>query len=155
MPILYSWGDRFSASPQRAADGPRVGPVCSVSDEGAGQSGADPVGVYAQMRFVGGDLPRAVFFQIALMLLDGVRDPEGAGIRVIHLDGPALREGLPLRHAARAAYLHWSVDAFRLASSVASDETQIEIESLIEKRWTYISSRTTMGNPDCGLKTRR
>jgi 5-methyltetrahydropteroyltriglutamate--homocysteine methyltransferase len=76
--------------------------------------------------FVRDDLPRAeVCFQVALALRDEVRDLEAAGIRVIQVDEPALREGLPLRQVDRAAYLRWSVDAFRLATSVASDGTQI------------------------------
>jgi 5-methyltetrahydropteroyltriglutamate--homocysteine methyltransferase len=54
-----------------------------------------------------------------------VRDLESAGIRIIQIDEPALREGLPLRGAARDAYLRWAVDSFRLASGGAADETQI------------------------------
>lgn len=76
--------------------------------------------------FVRDDLPRAeVAFQVALALRDEVRDLEAAGIRMIQVDEPALREGLPLRQVDRASYLRWSVDAFRLATSLASDETQI------------------------------
>ncbi|MDQ3779339.1 MAG: 5-methyltetrahydropteroyltriglutamate--homocysteine S-methyltransferase, partial [Chloroflexota bacterium] len=47
------------------------------------------------------------------------------GIRVIQVDEPALREGLPLRRAEWAAYLRWAVDCFRLATAVARSETQI------------------------------
>lgn len=79
-----------------------------------------------QWSFVRDDLPRdEVCFQIALAVRDEVKDLESAGIRVIQIDEPALREGLPLRQADRAAYLAWSVDAFRLAASIATDETQI------------------------------
>jgi 5-methyltetrahydropteroyltriglutamate--homocysteine methyltransferase len=76
--------------------------------------------------FVRDDLNRAeVCFQVALALRDEVKDLESAGIRVIQVDEPALREGLPLRKAAHSEYLQWSVDAFRLVTAVASDETQI------------------------------
>ena len=76
--------------------------------------------------FVRDDLTRGeVCFQIALALRDEVKDLESAGIRVIQVDEPALREGLPLRKAAHSEYLQWSVDAFRLVTAVASDEIQI------------------------------
>lgn len=76
--------------------------------------------------FVRDDLNRAeVCFQVALALRDEVKDLEHAGIRVIQVDEPALREGLPLRQAPGSEYLRWSVDAFRLVTAVASDETQI------------------------------
>lgn len=76
--------------------------------------------------FVRDDLNRAeVCFQVALALRDEVKDLEHAGIRVIQVDEPALREGLPLHKAPRSEYLRWSVDAFRLVTAVASDETQI------------------------------
>ena len=76
--------------------------------------------------FVRDDLPKSeVAVQLALALRDEVADLEGAGMRIIQVDEPALREGLPLRRAEQAGYLRWSVDAFRLATSGANDETQI------------------------------
>ncbi|MFZ0595055.1 MAG: 5-methyltetrahydropteroyltriglutamate--homocysteine S-methyltransferase [Bryobacteraceae bacterium] len=76
--------------------------------------------------FVRNDLPRAeTCFQIALALREEVADLETAGVRVIQVDEPALREGLPLRTSDRKEYLRWSVDAFRLATAVVKDETQI------------------------------
>jgi 5-methyltetrahydropteroyltriglutamate--homocysteine methyltransferase len=63
--------------------------------------------------------------QIARALRDEVQDLEQAGIGVIQIDEPAFREGLPLRHAAWAAYLDWAVRCFRLSSSGAGDATQI------------------------------
>ncbi|MBP2169229.1 5-methyltetrahydropteroyltriglutamate--homocysteine methyltransferase [Erwinia toletana] len=63
--------------------------------------------------------------QIALALRDEVEDLEKAGIGIIQIDEPALREGLPLRQSDWAAYLTWAVDAFRLNAAVAQDETQI------------------------------
>ena len=76
--------------------------------------------------FVRDDLPKSeVALQLALALRDEVADLEGAGVRIIQVDEPALREGLPLRRAEQAGYLRWSVDAFRLATAGANDETQI------------------------------
>ncbi|MEY8712972.1 5-methyltetrahydropteroyltriglutamate--homocysteine S-methyltransferase [Mangrovibacter phragmitis] len=63
--------------------------------------------------------------QIALALRDEVADLEAAGIGIIQIDEPALREGLPLRQSDWQAYLTWAVEAFRLNAAVAKDETQI------------------------------
>ncbi|MEJ4047408.1 5-methyltetrahydropteroyltriglutamate--homocysteine S-methyltransferase [Erwinia sp. SLM-02] len=63
--------------------------------------------------------------QIALALRDEVADLEKAGIGIIQIDEPALREGLPLHKSDWAAYLEWAVDAFRLNAAVARDDTQI------------------------------
>jgi 5-methyltetrahydropteroyltriglutamate--homocysteine methyltransferase len=63
--------------------------------------------------------------QIALALLDEVKDLEAAGIPIIQVDEPALREGLPLRRRKWDEYLDWSVRSFRLATSGVKDETQI------------------------------
>ncbi|MGA2762911.1 MAG: 5-methyltetrahydropteroyltriglutamate--homocysteine S-methyltransferase [Spirochaetia bacterium] len=63
--------------------------------------------------------------QIALAIRDEVKDLEVAGIRVIQIDEPALREGLPLRRSQWKDYLRWAVEAFRLASSGVRDATQV------------------------------
>jgi 5-methyltetrahydropteroyltriglutamate--homocysteine methyltransferase len=63
--------------------------------------------------------------QIALALRDEVADLEAAGIGIIQIDEPALREGLPLHQSEWADYLKWAVDAFRLNAAVAKEETQI------------------------------
>jgi 5-methyltetrahydropteroyltriglutamate--homocysteine methyltransferase len=63
--------------------------------------------------------------EIALAIRDEVADLEAAGIGMIQVDEPALREGLPLRRAEWADYLRWAVDAFRLATSGVGDGTQI------------------------------
>ncbi len=79
-----------------------------------------------QWSFVRDDQPRAeTAKQIALAIRDEVIDLEAAGIRVIQIDEPALREGLPLRRADWAAYQQWAVDAFRLATAGVRDGTQI------------------------------
>ncbi|WP_062984726.1 5-methyltetrahydropteroyltriglutamate--homocysteine S-methyltransferase [Nocardia anaemiae] len=63
--------------------------------------------------------------QVALAIRDETVDLQAAGIRIIQVDEPALRELLPLRAADQGEYLEWSVGAFRLATSGVSDATQI------------------------------
>jgi len=79
-----------------------------------------------QWSFVRDDQPRQVTaYQIALAIRDEVVALERAGIGIIQIDEPALREGLPLRKASRPHYLDWAVKAFRISASGARDETQI------------------------------
>eukprot|EP00158_Paraphelidium_tribonemae_P007664 Partr_v1_DN28320_c1_g1_i1_m78896 putative 5-methyltetrahydropteroyltriglutamate--homocysteine len=79
-----------------------------------------------QWSFVRDDQPRSeTTFQLALAIRQEVVDLEAAGIKVIQIDEPAIREGLPLRRKDWDAYLKWAVDAFRLCSSGVRDETQI------------------------------
>lgn len=76
--------------------------------------------------FVRDDKPRdEVAYQIALALRDEVEALEAAGIGMIQVDEPALREGLPLKRAEWPRYLDWAVRAFRLCTSTVKDETQI------------------------------
>jgi 5-methyltetrahydropteroyltriglutamate--homocysteine methyltransferase len=76
--------------------------------------------------FVRNDQPRAdTADQVALALRDETRDLEAAGITVIQVDEPALRETLPLRKADQKAYLDWAVGSFRLATSGVADDTQV------------------------------
>ncbi|MDX6746794.1 5-methyltetrahydropteroyltriglutamate--homocysteine S-methyltransferase [Polaribacter sp. PL03] len=79
-----------------------------------------------QWSFVRDDQPRAeTCNQIALAIRDEVADLEKAGIKIIQIDEPAIREGLPLRKSNWAAYLKWAVNAFKISASVVNDETQI------------------------------
>ena len=72
------------------------------------------------------DVSRHVIaYQIALALRDEIADLEAAGARVVQVDEPALREGLPLKREHWKAYLTWAVDAFRLATGGAGPETQV------------------------------
>ncbi|WP_341941751.1 5-methyltetrahydropteroyltriglutamate--homocysteine S-methyltransferase [Microbacterium sp. LWH10-1.2] len=63
--------------------------------------------------------------QVALALRDEIADLEAAGIAIIQVDEPALRELLPLKKADQSAYLQWSVDSFRLATGGAAAGTQV------------------------------
>ena len=76
--------------------------------------------------FVRNDIPRSeTCLQIALAIADEVKDLEQAGIRIIQIDEPAIREALPLRKADRPEYLAWAVRCFRVSSSNVADTTQI------------------------------
>ena len=63
--------------------------------------------------------------QIALALRDEIADLERAGVAIIQVDEPGIRELMPLRSDDRPDYLRWSVEAFRLATSGVRDDTQI------------------------------
>lgn len=79
-----------------------------------------------QWSFVRNDQPRSeTTYQIALAILDEVQALEKAGIKIIQIDEPAIREGLPLRKADHKAYLDWAVRSFRVSSSNVEDDTQI------------------------------
>jgi 5-methyltetrahydropteroyltriglutamate--homocysteine methyltransferase len=76
--------------------------------------------------FVRDDISRhQVANQIALALREEIRVLEEAGIAIIQVDEPALREGLPLRKEKWDEYLEWAVNAFKLATSSVKNETQI------------------------------
>lgn len=79
-----------------------------------------------QWSFVRNDQPRAITCtQIALAIRDEVVDLEKAGIKIIQIDEPAIREGLPLRKGEWDNYLAWAIKAFRIAASGVKDDTQI------------------------------
>jgi 5-methyltetrahydropteroyltriglutamate--homocysteine methyltransferase len=108
-PMTVAWAKYAQSLTRRPVKGMLTGPVTIL-----------------QWSFVRDDQPRAATCrQIALAIRDEVADLEAAGIGIIQIDEPALREGLPLRSADREDYLAWSVDAFRLASSGVANATQI------------------------------
>jgi 5-methyltetrahydropteroyltriglutamate--homocysteine methyltransferase len=79
-----------------------------------------------QWSFVRNDQPRSeTCTQIALAIRDEVCDLEKAGIKIIQIDEPAIREGLPLRRGEWVAYLDWAIKAFRISASGVQDDTQI------------------------------
>ncbi len=76
--------------------------------------------------FVRDDQPRSVTCQqLALAIRDEVIDLESAGISVIQIDEPALKEGFPLKLAAQPNYIQWAIDNFKLATSGVKSTTQI------------------------------
>ncbi|HSH59960.1 MAG TPA: 5-methyltetrahydropteroyltriglutamate--homocysteine S-methyltransferase [Acidimicrobiales bacterium] len=77
--------------------------------------------------FVRDDQPRSeTCKQLALAIGDEVADLEAAGIAIIQVDEPAIREGLPLRRDRWEEYLDWAVFCFRVSTSGVDDTTQIQ-----------------------------
>ena len=130
---VQSYGSRYVKPPIVFGDVARRGPMTvrwaryaqSLSDRPVKGMLTGPVTIL-NWSFVRDDQPRAESCrQIALAIRDEVRDLEAAGISVIQIDEPALREGLPLRQADWTAYLGWAVPCFRLATAGVADGTQI------------------------------
>ncbi len=108
-PMTVRWSTYAQSLTQRPMKGMLTGPVTIL-----------------QWSFVRDDQPRAdTCRQIAMALRDEVQDLEAAGIGIIQVDEPALREGLPLRRADWNAYLDWAVHSFRLSVGGVRDDTQI------------------------------
>ncbi|MBN6053160.1 5-methyltetrahydropteroyltriglutamate--homocysteine S-methyltransferase [Nonomuraea sp. RK-328] len=130
---VQSYGSRCTRPPILHGDVSRPAPITvrwarharSLTDRPVKGMLTGPVTIVA-WSFVRDDLPlRDVVFQVAEAIREEVSDLEEAGVPVIQVDEPALRELLPLRRAARADYLEWSVAAYRRATSGAGAATQI------------------------------
>jgi 5-methyltetrahydropteroyltriglutamate--homocysteine methyltransferase len=108
-PITVEWSTYTQSLTPKPVKGMLTGPVTILA-----------------WSFVRDDQPLAdTANQVALALRDEIQDLEAAGITIIQVDEPALRELLPLKKADQAAYLEWSVGSFRLATSGVVDSTQI------------------------------
>jgi 5-methyltetrahydropteroyltriglutamate--homocysteine methyltransferase len=130
---VQSYGSRYVRPPIVFGDVMRPEPMTvrwsayavSITDKPVKGMLTGPV-TMLQWSFVRDDQPRSeTARQIALAIRDEVADLEAAGIGVIQIDEPAIREGLPLRRRDWREYLDWAVECFRLASSGVRDETQI------------------------------
>lgn len=109
-----------------------------------------------QWSFVRDDQPRAATCrQIGWAIRDEVVDLESAGIGVIQIDEPAIREGLPLRHAAWADYLTWAIDAFRLSAAGVKDATQIHTHMCYSEFNDMIDSIARMDADVISMETSR
>src|SRR5436309_2072106 len=130
---VQSYGSRYVKPPIIYGDVARPKPMTVRWSRYAQSRSAKPVKgmltgpvTILQWSFVRDDQPRAeTARQLALAIRDEVRDLEAAGIRVIQIDEPALREGLPLKRAEWPAYLDWAANASRLATAGVSDAAQI------------------------------
>ncbi|MGX5771899.1 5-methyltetrahydropteroyltriglutamate--homocysteine S-methyltransferase [Microbacterium trichothecenolyticum] len=108
-PITVAWSTFAQSLTDKPMKGMLTGPVTILA-----------------WSFVRDDQPLAeTANQVALALRDEIADLEDAGIRVIQVDEPALRELLPLKAADQPAYLQWSVGSFRLATAGAAPATQV------------------------------
>ena len=109
-----------------------------------------------QWSFVRDDQEREVTCrQIALALRDEVNDLEAAGIGVIQVDEPAIREGLPLRRAQWRAYLDWAVESFRICTSGVRDATQIHTHMCYSEFNDIIHSVAAMDADVISIETSR
>ena len=130
---VQSYGSRCVKPPVIFGDVARPGPMTvawtvhaqSVTHKPVKGMLTGPVTIL-QWSFVRDDQPRSLTaLQIALAMRAEVADLERAGIGIIQIDEPALREGLPLRRARWDEYLAWATRAFRITASIARDATQI------------------------------
>lgn len=138
-PMTVAWSKYAQSLTPRPMKGMLTGPVTIL-----------------QWSFVRDDQPReSTCKQIALAILDEVQDLEKAGIRIIQIDEPAIREGLPLRAADRAAYLKWAVDSFRLCSSGVEDTTQIHTHMCYSEFNDIIDSVGAMDADVISIETSR
>ncbi len=130
---VQSYGSRCVRPPILYGDVARTHPMTvewityaqSLTDKPVKGMLTGPVTILA-WSFVRDDQPLAdTANQVALAIRDETVDLQSAGIAVIQVDEPALRELLPLRRAQQDDYLRWAVGAFRLATSGVADSTQI------------------------------
>ena len=130
---VQSYGSRCVRPPVLYGDVTRQHPMTvdwakyaqSLTDKPVKGMLTGPVTILA-WSFVRDDQPLAdTANQVALAIRDETVDLQAAGIAVIQVDEPALRELLPLRDADKQAYLDWAVGSFRLATSGVADSTQI------------------------------
>jgi 5-methyltetrahydropteroyltriglutamate--homocysteine methyltransferase len=130
---VQSYGSRYVRPPIVFGDVSRPGPMTVRWSTYAQSLTARPMKgmltgpvTILNWSFVRDDQPRAeTCRQIALAIRDEVVDLEAAGIKVIQIDEPALREGLPLRRRDWTGYLAWAIPCFRLSASGVRDDTQI------------------------------
>ncbi len=109
QPMTVKWAEYAQSLTSRYMKGMLTGPVTILC-----------------WSFLRDDVPReTVALQLALAVRDEVCDLESAGIRIIQIDEPAFREGLPLRKRDQADYWRWAVRAFRVSASGVKDATQI------------------------------
>ncbi|HYY74339.1 MAG TPA: 5-methyltetrahydropteroyltriglutamate--homocysteine S-methyltransferase, partial [Solirubrobacterales bacterium] len=130
---VQSYGSRYVRPPIIYGDVSRPDPITtqwiayaqSLTDRPVKGMLTGPV-TMLQWSFVRDDQPRSqTCEQLALAIRDEVADLEAEGIKIIQVDEPAIREGLPLRTDRWNEYLEWAVYCFRVATSVVRDETQV------------------------------
>ncbi|MET7256599.1 5-methyltetrahydropteroyltriglutamate--homocysteine S-methyltransferase [Dyadobacter fermentans] len=138
-PMTVKWSAFAQANSEKLVKGMLTGPVTIL-----------------QWSFVRDDQPRKdTTFQIALAIRDEVVDLEKAGIKVIQIDEPAIREGLPLRKHAWKSYLKWAVDAFRLSAAGVADQTQIHTHMCYSEFNDIIDSIAAMDADVITIETSR
>ncbi len=138
-PMTVGWSSYAQSLTEKPVKGMLTGPVTIL-----------------QWSFVRDDQPREqTCRQLALALRDEVVDLETAGISVIQIDEPAIREGLPLRRADWKAYLDWAVDCFRLSTAGVRDDTQIHTHMCYSEFNDIIESIAAMDADVITIETSR
>src|SRR3954447_9378741 len=131
---VQSYGSRYVRPPIIFGDISRAGPMTVEWIEYAQSKTEKPVKgmltgpvTMLEWSFVRDDQPQSLTCeQLALAIRDEVEDLEKAGVPIIQVDEPAIREGLPLRRDRWDEYLEWAVYSFRVATAVVGDDTQIQ-----------------------------
>lgn len=109
-----------------------------------------------QWSFVRDDQARSITCnQIALAIRDEVCDLEKANLKVIQIDEPAIREGLPIRKSEWKAYLDWAIQAFRISASGVEDKTQIHTHMCYSEFNDIISDIAAMDADVITIETSR
>jgi 5-methyltetrahydropteroyltriglutamate--homocysteine methyltransferase len=160
---VQSYGSRYVKPPLIYGDVSRKQPMTVAWSKFAQSLTAKPMKgmltgpvTILEWSFVRNDQPRSeTCRQIALAIRDEVRDLEAAGIGVIQIDEPALREGLPLLRDEWQAYLTWAVNCFRLASSGVRDETQIHTHMCYAEFQDIIEAVAAMDADVISIETSR
>ncbi|GIO68245.1 5-methyltetrahydropteroyltriglutamate--homocysteine S-methyltransferase [Paenibacillus cookii] len=106
--------------------------------------------------FVREDISREqIAYQLAYALRQEVEALEKAGIGMIQVDEPAVREGLPLKEKDQAEYLAWAVKAFRLTTCTVQDTTQIHTHMCYCEFHDMIDSISAMDADVISIETSR
>ena len=138
-PMTVKWSQYAQSLTSRPMKGMLTGPITIL-----------------QWSFVRDDQPRSeTARQIALAIRDEVSDLENAGINIIQIDEPAIREGLPLRRSDWKDYLAWAVEAFKLSSCSVKDETQIHTHMCYSEFNDIIDSVGAMDADVISIETSR
>ncbi len=139
QPMTVPWASAAQSLTSKPVKGMLTGPVTIL-----------------QWSFVRDDQPRKdTAYQLALAIRDEVTDLEKAGIAIIQIDEPAIREGLPLRRSDWDTYLDWAVAAFRLSASGVTDQTQIHTHMCYSEFNDIITSISAMDADVITIETSR
>ncbi|WP_050065839.1 5-methyltetrahydropteroyltriglutamate--homocysteine S-methyltransferase [Rhodococcus sp. RD6.2] len=153
---VQAYGSRCVRPPILFGDVRRRGPMTvewigfaqSLTDKPVKAMLTGPVTMLARS-FVRQDQPlHETADQLALAVRDEIADLEKAGVAIIQVDEPAIRELLPLRAGGRSEYLGWAVDAFKLATGGAKPETQIHTHLSYTSRTEVVDAIERM---DCDV----
>ncbi|MGG8495717.1 5-methyltetrahydropteroyltriglutamate--homocysteine S-methyltransferase [Tenacibaculum sp. TC6] len=138
-PMTVKWAQYAQSLTQKPVKGMLTGPVTIL-----------------QWSFIRNDQPKQeTCKQIALAIREEVLDLEKAGIQIIQIDEPAIREGLPLRKNQWSSYLQWAIDCFKITASGVQNTTQIHTHMCYSEFNDIISSIAHMDADVITIETSR